>query len=147
MQNTDDTPLLLAIIQYPSTPLLVGNAFKNLPLLKGMIITQLHFSSNMGAKEQGERRKPTKSERKAAMIIPWINEVVEVGEVLSAHEIIGRLTDANGPVRRLGDEPSRGVYRNLKHLPNAAGLSYLLRVSKHYERVLSQNVTTWKRVK
>ena len=101
----------------------------------------------MGAKEQGERRKPTKSERKAAMMIPWVNEVVEVGEVLSAHEIIGRLTDANGPVRRLGEEPSRGVYRNLKHLPNAAGLSYLLRVSKYYEKVLSPNVTTWRRVK
>ena len=80
------------------------------------------------------------------MMIPWVNEVVDVGEELSAHEIIGRLTDANGPVRRLGEEPSRGVYRNLKHLPNAAGLSYILRVSKHYERVLSAKVTTWRRV-
>ena len=95
----------------------------------------------------GEQRKPTKSERKAAMMIPWVNEVVDVGEELSAHEIIGRLTDANGPVRRLGEEPSRGVYRNLKHLPNASGLSYILKVSEYYERVLSSKVTTWRRVK
>lgn len=142
MENTNDTPILLVIIQYPSTPLLEGNGFRNLPLLKGMIITHLQFSLNMG-----EQRKPTKSERKAAMMIPWVNEVVEVDEVLSAHEIIGRLTDANGPVRRIGEEPSRGVYRNLKHLPNAAGLSYILRVSEHYERVLSAKVTTWRRVK
>ena len=102
----------------------------------------MHLSLNMGAK-----RKPTKSERKASMIIPWVNEVVEIGEELSSYEIIGRITDANGPIRRLGEEPSRGVYRNLKHLPNANGLSYILRVSEDYERVLSRNVTIWRRVK
>ena len=91
-------------------------------------------------------RKPTKSERKAAMIIPWINEVVAIGESLSTSEIIGRLTDANGPVRRIG-EPTRGVYRNLKHLPNAAGLGYILKVSKDYERVMTSKIPTWRRVK
>ena len=80
MENTDDTVVIWVIIQYPSTPLLEENGFRNLPLLKGMIITHLHLSLNMG-----EQRKPTKSERKAAMMIPWVNEVVEVGEVLSAH--------------------------------------------------------------
>ena len=91
-------------------------------------------------------RKPTKSERKAAMIIPWINEVVAIGEALSTSEIISRLTDANGPVRRIGAAQSKGVYRNLKHLPNAAGLGYLLKVSKDYERVMTSKIPTWRRV-
>ena len=142
MENTDDTPLLLAIIQYPSTPLLRGNGFRNLPLLKGMIITHLHLSFNMGAK-----RKPTRSERKAAWIIPWINEVVEVGEELSSHEIIGRLVDANAPSKLANFEPSKGPYRNMKNLPNANGLTFILRVSEQYEKVLSSKITIWRRLK
>jgi hypothetical protein len=107
-----------------------------------MIITHLHLSFNMG-----EKRKPTRSERKASLMIPWIDEVVRVGEELSAHEIIGRLTDANAPTRRASFEPSKGTYRNLKHLPNAAGLSYLLRVSDKYEKVLSSKLAIWRRIK
>ena len=95
----------------------------------------------------GVKRRPTRSERMATLMIPWIDEVVKVGEELSAHEIIGRLTDANAPVKRVSFEPSKGTYRNLKHLPNAAGLSYILRVSDKYEKVLSSKSTTWRRVK
>ena len=95
----------------------------------------------------GEKRRPTKSERKASQMIPWVDEVVRVGEELSAHEIIGRISDANAPNRRASFEPSTGTYRNLKHLPNAAGLSYILKVSDKYEKVLTSKVAIWRRVK
>tara|TARA_B110000902_G_scaffold155754_1_gene178739 strand:- start:344 stop:580 length:237 start_codon:yes stop_codon:yes gene_type:complete len=39
VRNTDDTPIVLAFIQYPSTPLVAREESRNLPLLKGMFIT------------------------------------------------------------------------------------------------------------
>ncbi len=83
----------------------------------------------------------------ARMVLPWIGEVVDIGEEVTAHEIIGRLTDSNGPVRRIGEASRKGVYRNLKHLPNASSISHILKTSSQYEKVMFDKVITWRRVK
>ena len=93
------------------------------------------------------RTKLTRSQRMARMLLPWISEVVDIGEEVTAHEIIGRLTDANGPVKRIGKSSRKGVYRNLKHLPNAGAMSHILKISGQYEKVMLDKVITWRRVK
>ena len=95
----------------------------------------------------GGERKPTRSKRRAAMIIPWVNEVVGIGEVVDSKEIISRLTNANGPVKRIGQSSRKGVYRNLKNLPNASAMNHVLKASDNYEKVLGGKRLTWRRVK
>ena len=95
----------------------------------------------------GEERKPTRSKRRAAMIIPWVNEVVGIGEVVDSKEVIARLTNANGPVKRIGQNARKGVYRNLKNLPNASAMNHVLKASGDYEKVLGGKRLTWRRVK
>ena len=92
-------------------------------------------------------RKPTRSKRRSAMIIPWVNEVVGIGEEVSSKEVISRLTNANGPVRRIGHNPRKGVYRNLKNLPNASAMNHVLKASDNYEKVLGGKTITWRRIK
>ena len=36
--------------------------------------------------------------RKAAMVIPWVREIMEVGEELTAKQIIGRIKAHNAPL-------------------------------------------------
>ena len=95
----------------------------------------------------GEERKPTRSERRSARIIPWVNEVVGIGEVVDSKEVIARLTNANGPVKRIGQTARKGAYRNLKNLPNASAMNHVLRASGDYEKVLGGKRLTWRRVK
>jgi hypothetical protein len=51
VRNTDDTPIVLAFIQYPSTPLVAREESRNLPLLKGMLITLLGPTMNYGRED------------------------------------------------------------------------------------------------
>ena len=81
------------------------------------------------------------------MMIPWVDEVVDVGEEVTAHEVVARLTIANGPVRRISGEPSKGSYRNLKNLPNASSMNHVLRASDKYKQVHGQKRIYWRRIK
>lgn len=86
--------------------------------------------------------------RMAAMVIPWVREIMEVGEELTSQQIIGRIKEHNAPATgtalMLGSE--RGHTRNLRHLPSANSLTYMLGYSGEYERVKSGKVTTWRRL-
>ena len=86
--------------------------------------------------------------RKAAMVIPWVREVMEVGEVLTARQIIGRIKAHNvrltGKNLMLNTEKKHS--RNLRHLPNANSLSYILGTSDEYERAKNDGIISWRRV-
>ena len=93
-------------------------------------------------------KKKTRTMRMTAMVIPWVREIMEVGEELSSQQIIGRIkahnTPATGTDLMLSTE--RKHTRNLRNLPSANSLTYMLGSSGEYERVKSGKVTTWRRV-
>ncbi|MDB2565309.1 hypothetical protein N9X64_00165 [bacterium] len=92
--------------------------------------------------------KKTRTQRKAALVIPWVREIMEVGEELSSQQIIGRIKEHNAPATgtalMLGSE--RGHTRNLRYLPSTNSLSYILSTSGEYERVEKGEPITWRRV-
>lgn len=142
MKNTDDTPMFQGypVPKYPST--WAGDGCENLPFCKGTFIPQLLLNHFMPGK------KKTRTMRMAAIVIPWVREVMEVGEELSSQQIIGRIKTHNAPATgtelMLGAE--RKHTRNLRNLPSANSLTYMLSTSGEYERVKSSKVTTWRRV-
>lgn len=81
-------------------------------------------------------------------MLPWVREVMQVGEELTAKQIIGRIKDHNAPLsaKDLMRGAERKHSRNLKSLPNANSLSYMLGASGEYERAKNEGVITWRRV-
>tara|TARA_R100000426_G_C4823508_1_gene111598 strand:+ start:1360 stop:1656 length:297 start_codon:yes stop_codon:yes gene_type:complete len=93
-------------------------------------------------------RKLTSSERKAKMLLPWIDQVVRVGEEVTAKQVIEKLCADTSPVRRIGQPQTKGVYRNLKYIPNTGSMSRILDRYDRY-RLTSDlgKVKVWRRVK
>ncbi len=93
-------------------------------------------------------KKKLSTQRKAAMVIPWVREVMEVGEELTAKQIIGRIKVHNAPLtgRDLMLSSERKHSRNLRNLPTANSLSYILGSSGEYERVKNDGAIIWRRV-
>jgi len=82
------------------------------------------------------------------MVIPWVREVMEVGEELTAKQIIARIKEHNTPLtgRSLMLSSERKHSRNLRNLPTTNSLSYMLGVSSEYERAKNSGTITWRRV-
>ena len=94
-----------------------------------------------------DERKLTGSERKAKMLLPWINQVVEVGEEVTAKQVIEKLCAVDSPVRRIGQPQTKGVYRNLKYVPNSGSMSRILDKYDHYKLISTLGkVKIWRRV-
>lgn len=85
--------------------------------------------------------KKTRTMRKAAMVIPWVREVMEVGEELTAEQIISRIKTNNTPPSS-GKRPAK----NLRNLPNSNSISYMLSNSGEYERAKNDGIILWRRV-
>ena len=94
-----------------------------------------------------DERKLTGSERKAKMLLPWINQVVEVGEEVTAKQVIERLCSASSPVRRIDQPQAEDVFRNIKYVPNSGSMSRILDRYDHYKLVSTLGkVKIWRRV-
>ena len=92
--------------------------------------------------------KKTRTMRKAAMVIPWVREIMEIGEELTAKQIIGRIKAHNAPLtgKDLMLSSERKHSRNLRNLPTANSLSYMLGASGEYERAKNDGTISWRRV-
>ena len=88
-----------------------------------------------------EEKTPTRSQRRAASIIPWIDLVVAVGDQVTAHEIISRLCDPDSVVRKDGP-----VYRNMKHIPHVNAFAYIMGCCSRYKKIKLNKRLSWKRI-
>lgn len=118
------------------------DGYENLPFRKGTFIPQLRLNRFMPGK------KKTRTQRKAAMVIPWVREVMEIGEELTTRQIVLRIKSHNAPLtgKDLMLSTERKHSRNLRNLPTANSLSYMLGASGEYERVKLGGTITWRRV-
>jgi len=93
-------------------------------------------------------KKKLSTQRKAAMVIPWVREVMAVGEEMTAKEVIARIKENNTPRKgtSLMTASERKHTRNLRNLPTANSLSYILGSSGEYERVKNDGTIIWRRV-
>jgi hypothetical protein len=88
-----------------------------------------------------EEKTPTRSQRRAASIIPWIDLVVAVGDQVTSHEIISRLCDPDSVVRKDGP-----VYRNMKHIPHVNAFAYIMGCCSRYKKIKLNGRLSWKRI-
>ncbi|MBK37921.1 MAG: hypothetical protein CMB45_02910 [Euryarchaeota archaeon] len=92
--------------------------------------------------------KKTRTQRKAALVLPWVKEVMVVGEELTSNQIISRIKERNAPLRgrdlMLSNE--RRHSRNLRNLPNTSSLSSILQASNDFVRAKNTGVIVWRRV-
>jgi len=92
--------------------------------------------------------KKTRTQRKAALVMPWVKEVMAVDEELTSSQIISRIKERNAPLRGkdLMLSKERKHSRNLRNLPNTSSLSSILQASKDFERAKNTGVIVWRRV-
>ena len=92
--------------------------------------------------------KRTRTQRKAVLVMPWVKEVMAVGEELTSGQIISRIKERNAPLRGkdLMLSKERKHSRNLRNLPNTSSLSSMLQASKDFERAKNTGVIVWRRV-
>ena len=89
-----------------------------------------------------EEEITTRSQRRAAALIPWIDMVVAVGDEVSGHEIIARLCDPDSVVRSEG--PS---IRNMKHIPHVNAFAYIMSRCSRYQKIkVTGRVLVWRRL-
>jgi len=95
----------------------------------------------------GEERRLTRSQRMSLLMLPWIEEVVNLDETVTAREVLRRLSEKNGPTRRIGGNPSAGSYRTIKHLPSVSGMAHLLKISTSFVKHGTGSPIQWRRIK
>ena len=93
-------------------------------------------------------RKSSVPSERPLWLSPWVREVMAVGEEMTAKEVIARIKENNTP--RTGTSLMQGSERkhtrNLRNLPTANSLSYILGSSGEYERVKNDGTIIWRRV-
>jgi hypothetical protein len=88
-----------------------------------------------------EEKPLTRSQRRAASIIPWIDMVVPVGDQVTGNEIISRLCAPDSAARKDGP-----VYRNMKNIPHVNAFAYIMGCCSRYKKIKLNGRLSWKRI-
>ena len=126
----------MVVIQYPSTPLLEGGGFRNLPLLKGMFISLSDCRDNMA-----DAPRSTRTTRMLKTWLPFVDNTIHIGEEFTCGGLIGRIM-ASEELRQNDGK----TIRNLRHLPNPLAFIGILNLAPNYERIPNTSPIVWRRL-